>query len=178
MRLTGLGNRRMLDVSLPKLMETCRAERSDLCVLVMDVDNFKKLNDTLGHSAGDQLLRDVAQLIRSTVRTTDMCFRMGGDEFVVLMPGGDQQSANTLSDRLVNLVDMYSKTLRVETRPRLSIGLSRMLATPDATADSLIEAADKALYEVKSERKRTHRASREICLIIDPLARYSGRGLG
>ncbi|MBC8146289.1 MAG: diguanylate cyclase, partial [bacterium] len=80
--LTGLGNRRMLDLSLPQLMETCRTQRTDLCVMVIDVDNFKKLNDTLGHGCGDQLLRDVGQLIRSTVRTTDMSFRMGGDEFV------------------------------------------------------------------------------------------------
>jgi diguanylate cyclase (GGDEF)-like protein len=152
--LTGLGNRRMLDMSLPKLMDACRAQRTDLCVLMIDIDNFKKLNDSLGHGAGDQLLRDVGQLIRSTVRTTDMYFRLGGDEFVILMPGTDEQSANTLSDRLVALVDMYAKTLHVDPRPRLSIGLSRMLAHPNATADELLKAADEMLYEVKSERKK------------------------
>lgn len=152
--LTGLGNRRMLDMSLPKLMETCRVERSDLCVMMIDIDNFKKLNDTLGHGSGDQLLRDVGQLIRSTVRTTDMHFRLGGDEFVVLMPGADQQAATTLSDRLVALVDMYAKPMRVDPRPRLSIGLARMLAVPDATPDSLLKAADKALYDMKYARKK------------------------
>jgi diguanylate cyclase (GGDEF)-like protein len=152
--LTGLGNRRMLDVSLPKLMETCRAQKSDLCVMVMDVDHFKKLNDTLGHSAGDQLLRDLGQLIRSTVRVTDLSFRLGGDEFVVLMPAAEEQAATTLADRLVKLVDMYGKTLRVEPRPRVSIGLARMLAHPDATPDELLHVADKALYDVKAERKK------------------------
>jgi diguanylate cyclase (GGDEF)-like protein len=152
--LTGLGNRRMLDMSLPKLMETCRAQRTDLCVMVIDVDNFKKLNDTLGHGAGDQLLRDLGQLIRSSVRTTDMYFRLGGDEFVVLMPAADEQAASTLADRLVKLMDMYGKTLRVDPRPGLSIGITRMLANPDATPDSLLHAADKVLYEVKSQRKK------------------------
>jgi diguanylate cyclase (GGDEF)-like protein len=157
--LTGLGNRRMLDMSLPKLMDTCRQQRTDLCVMVMDVDNFKKLNDTLGHAAGDQLLRDLGQLIRSTVRTTDMYFRLGGDEFVVLMPGADQAAADTLADRLVNLMDMYVKTLRIDPRPRLSIGMSRMLDIPNAKADDLIQAADKVLYEVKSQRKRAANAA-------------------
>ncbi|CAN5572812.1 hypothetical protein BH09PLA1_BH09PLA1_02880 [soil metagenome] len=154
--LTGLGNRRMLDLSLPKLMETCRAQKTDLCVMVIDVDNFKKLNDTLGHGSGDQLLRDVGQLIRSTVRTTDMSFRMGGDEFVILMPAADVQAANVLSERLIELVDMYAKTLRVDPRPRLSIGLSRMLSASDATPESLLKSADKELYEVKAKRKKAN----------------------
>ncbi|MBC8107701.1 MAG: diguanylate cyclase [Anaerolineae bacterium] len=153
--LTGLGNRRMLDMSLPKLMETCRAQKTDLCVMMIDVDNFKKLNDTLGHGSGDQLLRDFGQLIRSTVRTTDMSFRLGGDEFVILMPAADEQSATVLTDRLVALVDMYAKTLHVDPRPRLSIGLSRMLAIPDATPDLLLKAADEVLYAIKSERKKS-----------------------
>jgi diguanylate cyclase (GGDEF)-like protein len=155
--LTGLGNRRMLDMSLPKLMETCRQQKTDLVVMVMDVDNFKKLNDTLGHGAGDQLLRDLGQLIRSTVRTTDMYFRLGGDEFLILMPAADEQAASTLAERLIKLMDMYGKTLRVEPRPRLSIGMARMLAYPGASADALVHAADKQLYEVKSERKKASR---------------------
>lgn len=152
--LTGLGNRRMLDISLPKLMETCRAQRTDLCVMVIDVDNFKRLNDTLGHGAGDQLLRDLGQLIRSSARTTDMYFRLGGDEFVILMPAADEQAANTLADRLIKLMDMYGKTLRVAPPPRLSIGLSRLLANPGASADVLLHIADRMLYDVKSQRKR------------------------
>jgi GGDEF domain-containing protein len=71
------------------------------------------------------------------------------------MPAADEQSANVLSERLVALVDMYAKTLHVDPGPRLSIGLSRMLANPEATADLLLKAADEMLYEVKSERKKT-----------------------
>ena len=156
--LTTLLNRRMFDVALPKLIETCRAQGTDLCVLMMDVDHFKMLNDTLGHAAGDELLRNIGQIIRSTHRPRDMAFRLGGDEFVVLMPGGDEESAQGLSNRLISLVDGLAKTLKLTTRPRLSIGISRMLLLPasdDAsrTAEALVGDADRKLYEVKAQRK-------------------------
>ena len=152
--MTGLLNRRMLDESLPRIVERCRAERLSLTVLMIDVDNFKLLNDTLGHAAGDELLRSIGQMIRSTARESDLSFRCGGDEFVVAMEGADAAAGKALSDRLVSLVDGLAKTLRVERRPRLSIGMALLRDLEDPTARAILEAADRALYEIKFQRKR------------------------
>lgn len=152
--LTGLYNRRMLDETLPKLVEKAIAGRIPLTVLMADVDSFKVLNDTLGHAAGDELLRAVGQIIRSTARESDYAFRCGGDEFVILLDGADAAAGQVLADRLVSLVDGLARNLRVATRPRLSIGLAALHAVPEPTARGLLEAADKALYAVKGQRKR------------------------
>src|SRR5690606_14641280 len=81
-KLTGLYNRRMLDQCLNQLVDECRAGRRALCLLMMDADYFKQLNDTLGHAAGDDLLRSIGQIIRSALREQDLAFRYGGDEFI------------------------------------------------------------------------------------------------
>lgn len=152
--LTGLLNRRMLDESLPRIVDRCLTEHRSLTVLMIDVDNFKLLNDTLGHAAGDELLRSIGQIIRSTAREADLSFRCGGDEFVVALEGTEPTAGRALSDRLVSLVDALVKTLRVDRRPRLSIGMAHLRDVQEPTAQALLEAADRALYEVKFERKR------------------------
>jgi diguanylate cyclase (GGDEF)-like protein len=154
--LTGLFNRRMFDEHLPQIVTRCATEKVELSLLAIDVDNFKKLNDTLGHGAGDELLRDIAQLIRSGVRQEDAAFRLGGDEFAVILPGAKPLAAQKLAQRLVELVDGLAKPLRVTHPPRLSIGvasLSQLSANPSVR--ELVEMADQKLYEIKAERHRT-----------------------
>ena len=153
--LTGLYNRRMLDETLPNLVRERLADGRALSVLMIDVDYFKLLNDTLGHAAGDDLLRSIGQIIKSTARASDPAFRSGGDEFVVVMDGAGRASAQALAERLVSLVDALTKTIRIERRPRLSIGLAELSEVTDRTASGLLVAADKALYEVKGNRKRS-----------------------
>ncbi len=155
--LTGLYNRRMLDQYLPQLIETSRESGNDLCVLTIDVDYFKQLNDTLGHAEGDSLLRSIGQLIRSTIRHNDAAFRCGGDEFLIVLPGTDPDAAQTLADRLISLVDGLTQTLHINPRPGLSIGQARLSRISDPTPDALLSEADRALYEEKSRRKREHR---------------------
>jgi len=152
--LTGLHNRRMLDETLPRLVARCAAEQKMLTVLMIDVDYFKQLNDTLGHAAGDELLRSIGQIIRSAIRGTDMAFRCGGDEFVILMADTNQAAGAGLAERLIALVDALTKTIHVQKPPRLSIGISQFGDDLSCTAAELLEAADKALYEVKAKRKR------------------------
>ena len=106
--LTGLFNRRAFDLELPKVVEACRKSKRDLHLLMIDVDHFKTLNDTFGHPAGDELLRSIGQVMRSTIRERDMAFRYGGDEFVLLVPG-DLEAAETLAERLKSLVDGLTK---------------------------------------------------------------------
>lgn len=152
--MTGLYNRRLLDQHLPPIVERCRGAKSNLSVLMVDVDNFKVLNDTLGHSAGDELLRDIAQIIRSTIRENDVAFRYGGDEFVVVLEGFDAEAGAALGDRLVSLVDALAQTLRVDPKPRLSIGVATIKDLAKATPTSLVQEADRLLYEEKRSRKQ------------------------
>jgi diguanylate cyclase (GGDEF)-like protein len=153
--LTGLYNRRMLDTLLPKLLERCREERADLAVLMIDVDYFKQLNDTFGHSAGDELLRNIAHLIQSSLGQHDLAIRYGGDEFLILKSGATLQSAQELSQRLSMLVDQMTRPMRLSAPPRLSIGVALLSQLGHATAQELLEAADRSLYDVKNARRQS-----------------------
>ncbi len=150
--LTGLMNRRMLDQTLPVLIERCVAEALPLACLMMDLDYFKHLNDTLGHAAGDDFLHDVGQLIRSTIRQDDAAFRCGGDEFTLLMPGADRESAQALAERLISLVEQAARPLRLTLSPGLSVGIALLDELEERSAPALLAAADKSLYERKHAR--------------------------
>lgn len=152
--LTGLYNRRALDANLPAMVERCAAERLELSLIIFDVDHFKQVNDTLGHPAGDKLLRDVASLIRSGIREDDLAFRYGGDEFVVLLPGQDRTDATRLATRLRRLTDELARTLHVPLPPRLSFGISALDELPEPSARMLLQEADQRLYELKHARQR------------------------
>jgi diguanylate cyclase (GGDEF)-like protein len=153
--LTGLFNRRVLDECLDELVQRCRQDRTPLCLLMIDVDDFKLLNDTLGHAAGDTLLRCIGQLIRSSVRQQDLAFRCGGDEFLIILPQCPKPQGEALARRLTDLVDALAKTLNVPRKPRLSIGVSMLSdLSATATAAELIKHADARLYAVKSARKQ------------------------
>ena len=151
--LTSLHNRRMLDEFLPQLMEKCRDERTDLCLMMIDLDDFKLLNDTLGHCAGDDFLRDVGRLIRSSVRDQDAAFRYGGDEFAIVLPGATLEAAQSLGERLASLVDALTRPLRVDRKPRLSIGFAMRSSLKDPSVANLLAQADKSLYEAKTAHK-------------------------
>jgi diguanylate cyclase (GGDEF)-like protein len=157
--LTGLYNRRMLDQYLPDAIEKCRAKKINLALLMIDVDYFKILNDTLGHASGDELLRNIGQIIRSTIREDDTAFRCGGDEFVVVLPACDEASAEAFAKRIESLVTALAKTLRIQQPPALSIGMATLgqVGAPSATA--LLEEADRRLYQNKSARKANCRPS-------------------
>jgi diguanylate cyclase (GGDEF)-like protein len=152
--LTGLFNRRMLDQCLEDVVARCAADGAGLCLMMIDLDDFKLLNDTLGHAAGDALLRSVGQLIRSSVREQDLPFRCGGDEFLILLPESGIADGESLARRLGELVDALVKTLPLTRRPRLSIGLSTLKTSgPTATGKTLMEDADRRLYLHKTQRK-------------------------
>ena len=172
--LTGLHNRRTLDEYLPAVFERCVKEGTGLVVMMLDVDNFKLLNDTLGHPTGDQFLADLGDLIRSTVASLPvgaapggaeddggpprgpLAFRCGGDEFVLLLAGCENKAGPAVANRLVALVDALAKPLRLKRPPRLSIGMSSLAELPKGgvTAEGLLKRADQALYAVKATRHR------------------------
>jgi diguanylate cyclase (GGDEF)-like protein len=155
--LSGLCNRRMFDSYLPQIIEQCVADKLDLSLLMVDVDNFKPLNDSLGHGAGDDLLRDIGQIIRSGVRDNDMAFRVGGDEFVIVLPTCPPQRAQQVADRMAEMVDALARPLRLASPVGLSIGVASLSQLTLGDSKLLVQLADKRLYEVKSTRKTRSR---------------------
>ena len=158
--LTGLFNRRMLDAYLPEVIERCKGGGAPLCLLMIDVDHFKPLNDTLGHAAGDQMLKSIGQIIRSTIRENDAAFRCGGDEFVVVLEGCGAEPGRAVADRIASLSDALGKTFRVINPPRLSIGVANLAEVREPTAEAVLRRADQALYQVKTEHHRAVEAAR------------------
>lgn len=149
--LTGLPNARALNAWLANRLEQCRQTREPFAVGLTDLDNFKTVNDTLGHLAGDQVLRDVALAMKSCVRSGDMVARYAGDEFVVGIQTANPEALESLRRRLCDAVDS------VAVARDLPIGASTGLAVyPDdgLSPSELLQVADARMYEEKSRRKR------------------------
>ena len=149
--LTGLGNRRAFDEAVT--VESVRAsrERVPLSVGLVDVDNLRAINDGYGHVEGDSALRDVSRAMERALRGGDRCFRWGGDEFVVVMPGTELETAGQVIERMAEEVGEACRA--PDGRP---IGLTWGVARLDSggTAEDLLAAADLALLERKTEKRR------------------------
>ncbi len=148
--LTGLMNRRALTNSL--LYEIDRAKRynSELSLILCDIDNFKEVNDTCGHDAGDRALQTIAAALKTILRKSDIAGRYGGDEFMLILPETSVKGAEKLADKILSAVrsaDM-SFTEDKSIRLSLSIGLSSLEMDND-TADSFIKRTDDAMYASK-----------------------------
>ena len=152
--LTGLPNRRAF-YELGEI-ETERSRRYDrpFTAIFIDLDNFKGINDSMGHSEGDRLLKTVAEILRSRLRTTDICGRLGGDEFAVLLPETSQQAAAIFAAELrTRLIDVMEKHRWPVT---FSIGVATFNTTPESL-DQLIKKADALMYAVKQAGKNAIR---------------------
>jgi diguanylate cyclase (GGDEF)-like protein len=147
--LTGLGNRRALREQLVRLVEEASVHEEVLASLWIDVDHFKKVNDELGHSAGDACLAFLGKLLRSSLRDRDCAFRNGGDEFVVLMPGASSAIGIKVAERIRSLFGQLAWAHARFPRPTLSIGVAA--ARPGEMDDprELIRRADEAMYAAK-----------------------------
>jgi diguanylate cyclase (GGDEF)-like protein len=148
--LTGVGNRRVLSERLPYEIARHRRTERQLALLVLDLDGFKEVNDRLGHTAGDQLLAEVAQALIATVRTGDTVIRHGGDEFCILAPETDAEHAQGLAARIREALAGVSG---VEVPVSASIGAA-VFPADGATAEELLATADIAERSAKSSRQR------------------------
>ncbi len=147
--LTGLANRAVFRDSLANAVEFARRYDSLGAVILVDLDNFKGVNDTLGHSVGDGLLSVLAGRMRETVRDSDIVARLGGDEFAILLHGlRSEEEARLAALRLQQAVERRVEVEGHEIRPRASIGIA-LFPTHAATAEEILRAADLALYEAK-----------------------------
>ena len=156
--LTGWNNRRYLIVRLHEELARARRDRTGLVCLMLDVDHFKPINDTWGHAAGDEVLRELAQRIETQVRASDVAARYGGEEFVILLPGTTVDSGKLLAERIRSAISGTPIALPngEPVTVTASIGIAEVHPKPDdddlkTLGDSLIARADVALYRAKSE---------------------------
>ena len=158
--LTGLGNHRAFQEAVARMVEGARRYGTAFSLVLIDIDEFKRINDTRGHAVGDQLLSEVGVLISSTIRNTDAAFRVGGDEFALLLPHTDVGGAITLTRRLLNR-GLEDRT-HGEYRAPISFSAG-VTACPEfgTTRMELTAQADAALYRGK-------RAGRTVVTIYDP----------
>ena len=151
--LTGLHNRRYLERHLTTLVQQATARQKPLSVLVLDIDHFKQINDSFGHVAGDEVLREFSRRVRKAVRGIDLACRLGGEEFVIAMPDTDAALAMLVGERLRQKIagDPFPIPETDHAMPvTVSIGVSS-LAAADDTATDLIKRADAALYRAKRD---------------------------
>jgi diguanylate cyclase (GGDEF)-like protein len=146
--LTGLPNRRAFDralAELPAATEPC-------AVILVDLDNFKQVNDCLGHQRGDHVLRQVAGAIRRRVRDTDLVARLGGDEFAIVLRGADEPRAHVVAADLRKGVRAACRELPLRTPVDASVGVAP-LGSGAGDAAELLARADAAMYRVKHARR-------------------------
>jgi diguanylate cyclase (GGDEF)-like protein len=153
--LTGLPNRMLLDDRIAQAIAHSQRHSHEFAVLVIDLDRFKLINDSLGHRAGDELLREVAQRLKSAVRAVDTTARVGGDEFVVLLDGPlTHAEAVEIGTRAIKVMEPSLRLLGIDVHISASIGIA-LYPRDGASVDTLLARADAAMYSAK-ERGRNN----------------------
>ncbi len=143
--LTGAGNRRALDQQIDEMIQIYQRKKSAMSMLILDLDNFKEINDLAGHAVGDEVLVGVTNSIRDRIRATDHLFRYGGDEFVVLAPDLDIASSSGLADDLRQKIAEFKTS--TNQKVSVSIGVAQYIEG-DSSGDWLRQ-TDEALFEAK-----------------------------
>lgn len=143
--LTGIYNRTKGDEVLEQELSRSRRYRSPLSVILLDLDNFKKINDTLGHGTGDEVLRRVGGVLNQGVRDSDVAARWGGEEFLIVCPECELGAAVELAERLRLLLEGHSFGPGLVIQASFGVAQAR----PEDTRESLVDRADKALYRAK-----------------------------
>ena len=152
--LTQLLNRREWMIQTSRHVPLAKRNNSNIAILMLDIDNFKSINDTFGHMIGDKVLIAFTQAIQSTCRTSDIIARFGGEEFIILLPDTSEQQALHLADRLQQQIRSLKINIDVNIITiTTSIGISIYDPDKPAKLDTLISQADKALYQAKEQGK-------------------------
>ena len=155
--LTGLANRRALEQMLANEVERAQRHGRPLSILMADIDHFKAINDTHGHRAGDEVLRELARVLADKLRSIDRAARYGGEEFCVLMPDTPAEEARRVAERIRRAVEAHTFVVESEDgeppiglRLTVSAGVAG-LPEDAATLEALVDAADRALYDAKRQ---------------------------
>ena len=150
--LTGVYNRRYVDAHLPKLIAKALQENKHLSVLMFDIDHFKKINDTYGHIVGDEILKQVTNRVNDIVRGSDFLARLGGEEFLVVLPDTDLETSSGIGQRLLTIVSENKFDVNELSNPisvTISVGMAHIHIDLCSTMSSLLKNADEALYKAK-----------------------------
>ncbi|MFE8069668.1 GGDEF domain-containing protein [Marinobacteraceae bacterium S3BR75-40.1] len=148
--ITQLGNKRAMEESMQHLIAFARRQKEPLTLILCDLDHFKSVNDNYGHLFGDQALADIGEVIKRSVRTSDQCFRYGGEEFAVLLPHTDAKAAEAVAERIRETIERHA--IAHQSGPvklTVSLGLAELGKSSDPNV--LIHDADAALYEAKRQ---------------------------
>jgi diguanylate cyclase (GGDEF)-like protein len=155
--LTGLATRLLLQDRMDVAMESARRHQTGLALLMMDLDKFKEINDTFGHQAGDEVLRVTADRLLEAVRKSDTVARIGGDEFVVLLPDVlEAQIAERIAANIVEKMTAPVEYSGVVAQVSVSIGICAV-SVDNLDSDALMQGADTALYEAKAGGRNCYR---------------------
>ena len=152
-RVTGLPNRRFFEYELQKAIMRIKREGENAALMMIDVDDFKKVNDLCGHQTGDEVLSMIATRLKSVLRTDDMLARVGGDEFAaILFMVGEPENVSTIAEKMISAMSLPFPTQPIHSHVGLSIGMTMMPGDSD-DPDTLIRWSDMAMYEAKSHGK-------------------------
>lgn len=161
--LTGIYNRAAMDIELNRAVMSAQRHQYPLSILVLDIDHFKKINDGYGHAVGDRVIKQLATVLENSIRTVDMVFRYGGEEFVVLLPHTEQSGALLLAERIRRQVEL-SETNCKGGPIKVTVSLGIATPTTEDDAATLFDKADQALYKAKKSGRNCIRVVSEIPL--------------
>jgi diguanylate cyclase len=163
--LTGLTNRKGFDLALAACLASSEIEQKNPSLLIVDIDNFKRVNDTHGHMFGDKVLRAVAQILKQNVKGKDTAARFGGEEFVILLPETSIEGARTVAENIRSTIERSRIRLNENkqelTQITVSLGVARYCS--GESASDFIERVDSALYQSK------HRGRNQVTLSAKPM---------
>lgn len=147
--LTGLYNKRFLDGIIDKEVERARRYKRPLAFCMIDINDFKGVNDRYSHMVGDEVLKELAGLLKNNIRDSDFLIRYGGDEFLILMPETDGESVNVVERIHREVKSWNSRSDLIEVPLEIAVGHSHMLPDQDRSLDEVLKEADEKMYEDK-----------------------------
>ena len=147
--LTGLANRRVFEDRIDSMLDGARRHNRPISLASMDLDYFKQVNDTFGHIEGDRVLQLVAAAMKKTIRSSDLLARMGGDEFVLVLPDTSLKAAQSLAERLCRAIQKLK--IKIPDGRQLGVSIGLIQYQPDMGREELLVKADEILYQAKSE---------------------------
>jgi len=153
--LTGLNNRRGFFWLVNQQLKISRRTQTRCCLLFIDLDGLKLINDSLGHEMGDRMLVDTAQLIKQTFRDSDIVARLGGDEFVIFIPVCSQNT-DEFSPRLQTNIDRFNQEHSGPYQLSVSVGMTQCASNENVSLEQLVEKADQLMYEHKRAKSLAH----------------------